>query len=41
MNYHAERMIRRCLAGVVAVAGVAWMAWDSYVLYHILLAVSK
>jgi hypothetical protein len=41
MTYRTEMMIRRGLAIVVGAAGLAWMAWDSYVLYQILLAVSR
>lgn len=41
MSWRTERMIRRGIAVVVGATGVAWMAWDSYVLYQIMLAVSR
>ena len=41
MPYYIEMMIRRTVFVASVVGGLAWMAWDSYVMYQILLAVSK
>lgn len=41
MTWYARMMIRRCLSAAAVAGGLAWMAWDSYVLYQIMLAVSK
>lgn len=41
MTYTVEMMIRRCVATVAGMVLTGWMAWDSYVLYQIMLAVTK